>query len=463
MSVKLSLSGVSYLVNEFKSKILNNFITQVTVVNNSDIYFSFSFYNQEKLLISLNHSSPFISLVSGEYKSKTTLGNLNDNLRKYVKNSYVINIEQVNNDRVMKFTLVKNNEFFEKEKYFLVVELIPTINNLILLDEKENIIFAKHYVDLSASRPILKGMKYLPIEKNDNLVNKDFDYQKYQQDVYYYMNEIDDKSQKEKALPLYNHLKGKIKSLNRKIKVLENEKEAASKNLIYKEYGDYLLTYKYDEESLNSYINQIKEQYDSDLSVEENAHKFYEKYKKNKRTIDNDIREINKAKEEVEELNHIIEIFSYYSEEEIEELTKKYLPHKVEKKDKNKVIDSRLPYYVDYLGERIGFGKNKEQNNYLTFKKANSSDIYFHVANTHGAHVVIFNSDPKKEVIEAASHIALILSNLEMGDVYIADIKDVKKGNSLGEALLSKYQTITIHKVDEKYKKLIKEQRRFTK
>ena len=41
MAVKLSLSGVSYLVNEFKSKILNNFITQVTVINNSDIYFSF--------------------------------------------------------------------------------------------------------------------------------------------------------------------------------------------------------------------------------------------------------------------------------------------------------------------------------------------------------------------------------------------------------------------------------------
>ena len=463
MPVKLSLSGVNTLVDEFKSKILNNFITQVTVVNNSDIYFSFSFYSEEKLLISLNHSSPFIALVDADYRSKTTLGNLNDNLRKYVKNSYVIDVEQINNDRVIKFTLVKNNEFFEKEKYYLVVELIPTINNLILLDDKENIVFAKHYTDLTAARPILKGMKYISLSKNENLVSKEFDYQEYKKSVISYMNEIDDKSQKEKALPLFNHLKGKIKSLNKKIKVLDNEKETAEANLKYKEYGDYLLTYKYDQEQLNSYIKELGNLYDSSLSIEENSHKFYEKYKKNKRTIENDIREIEKAKNEVNELNHIIEIFSYYSEEEIEELTKKYLPHKIDKKDKNKVIDSRLPYYIDYLGERIGFGKNKEQNNYLTFKKANPSDIYFHVANTHGAHVVIFNSDPKKEVIETASHIALILSNLEMGDVYIADIKDVKKGNSLGEALLNKYQTITIHKVDEKYKKLIKEQKRFTK
>ncbi len=463
MPVKLSLSGVNCLVSEFKSKILNNFITQVTVVNNSDIYFSFSFYSEEKLLISLNHSSPFITLVDSDYRAKTTLGNLNDNLRKYVKNAYVIDIAQINNDRVMKFTLVKNNEFFEKEKFYLIVELIPTINNLILLDEKENIVFAKHYTDLTAARPILKGMKYISLSKNENLVSKDFDYEEYKKSVSSYMNEIDDKSQKEKALPLYNHLKGKIKSLNKKIKVLENEKETAEKSLIYKEYGDYLLTYRYDQEELSSYIKELGNLYDSSLTLEENSHKFYEKYKKNKRTIENDIREIEKAKSEVNELNHIIEIFSYYSEEEIEELTKKYLPHKIDKRDKNKVIDSRLPYYIDYLGERIGFGKNKEQNNYLTFKKANPSYIYLHVANTHGAHVVIFNSDPKKDVIEAASHIALILSNLEMGDVYIADIKDVKKGNSLGEALLNKYQTITIHKVDDKYKKLIKEQKRFTK
>ena len=125
------------------------------------------------------------------------------------------------------------------------------------------------------------------------------------------------------------------------------------------------------------------------------------------------------------------------------------------------MVDHRLPYYINYKNTKIGFGKNKEQNNYLTFKKANKSDIYLHTSNYHGAHVIIFDNDPSKEVIEAASHLALILSNLTSGEVYIADVKDVKKGGAQGEALLNKYQTITIHQVNDEYKKLLREQKRF--
>ena len=47
---------------------------------------------------------------------------------------------------------------------------------------------------------------------------------------------------------MYNHLKQKEKSLRKKIKVLEEEKDAANSNLIYKEYGEYVLTYANTEE-----------------------------------------------------------------------------------------------------------------------------------------------------------------------------------------------------------------------
>ena len=397
-----------------------------------------------------------------EVNYSTTLGNLNENLRKYLKGSYIENIEQINEDRVVKFSLTKTNEFYQKDRYSLIIELIPTINNLVITDENDVIVFAKHYQDLSSSRAVLKGMKYIEIEKNPNLHKLDFDFEKYNKEVNQYLLEIDSKRQIEKAGPLFNFIKQKVKSLNKKIKVLENEKNEAEKKLCYKEIGDNLLTYKYDEVELSKFILNLSD-YDSSISVEENAHKYYEKYKKNKRTIEHDVEEIEIAKNQLNEFEHILSLFSYYSVEEIEELYKKYLPQKLSKKEKEKVIDARLPYYVEYMGERIGFGKNKEQNNYLTFKKANKTDIYLHVSNTHGAHVVIFNSDPKKEVIEAASHIALILSNLEEGDVYIADIKDVKKGNSLGEALVNNYQTITIHKIKDEYKSLLKKQKRFGK
>ena len=73
-------------------------------------------------------------------------------------------------------------------------------------------------------------------------------------------------------------------------------------------------------------IQLIKETYDNNLSTLDNANKYFDKYKKSKRTIENDTREIDIAKKSVEEIEHILSIFAYYSDSEIEELYKKYLP-----------------------------------------------------------------------------------------------------------------------------------------
>lgn len=460
MVPKLNLKGVILLIEELKEKILENFISNISIINSSDILFTFSFYNKEKLLISLNHNNPFISLINSSYNSTTTIGNLNENLRKYLKGSYITNIEQINSDRVIKFSLTKTNEFYQKDVYYLILELIPTVNNLIILDESENIVYSKHYTDLTAARPILKGMKYIPLESNPNLVIKDFDLKEFKENVNHYLSEIDSKGKKEKALPLFNHLKQKEKSLQKKVKVLESEILDAKKMFDYKEIGQTLITLLNDEDNLNDYISTLSN-YDNDKSVMDNANKYFDKYKKAKRTIENDEREIQIAKNNIEEISHILSIFSYYSDQEIEELYKKYLPkHHTSKR--NKEVDARLPYYITVQGVKIGFGKNKEQNNFLTFKKANKTDIYLHVANNHGSHVVIFSSDPSEEVILTASEIALILSDLESGDIYIADIKDVKKSDSLGETFINKYETITLHNVREETKLLLKEQRRFT-
>lgn len=153
-------------------------------------------------MISLNHSFPFIGFVSNDFSSHTVLGQLNDNLRKYLKGSYIVAIDVLNEDRVLKFTLHKSNDFYEKETYYLILELIPTISNLIFLDDKEKIVFAKHYSDLSASRPVIQKMKYISLSKNKELERGSFDYQKYQEDVSKYVLDSINLKQK-KRLCLY--------------------------------------------------------------------------------------------------------------------------------------------------------------------------------------------------------------------------------------------------------------------
>ena len=138
---KLNLDGVKVICDDLNKKVKNSFITNITVVNHSDLLLTFSFYNKEKLLISLNHQNPFLGFVNKDYSPHTVLGNLNDNLRKYVKGAYIENCEVLNDDRVIRFKLYKSDEFFEKQTYYLVLEFIPTISNLLFLNEKEEIIF----------------------------------------------------------------------------------------------------------------------------------------------------------------------------------------------------------------------------------------------------------------------------------------------------------------------------------
>ena len=455
---KLNLEGVYQIKTDIEKKILNNFITNVVVINSSDIVLSFSF-NKEKLLISLNHQNPFLGFV-GEISAHTVLGQYNDNLRKYVKGSYIVGVEVLNNDRVLKFTLHKSDDFFEKETFYLILELIPTISNLILLNEKEEIIFAKHYSDLTAARPIIRKLKYEPIVKSKELDRGEFDYSAYKEEVEQYVFNSLSQKQKEKALPLYNFFKQKVKSLNRKVKVLEKEIEEAKEKLVYKDHGQVLLTIKGDEEELTSYINIIKDIYDTDLSPEENANILFNRYKKAKRTIENDEREIQIALDEIKEYQHYLDIFDYLSEDEILALSYKYLP-KVNRDKRKTVVDASEPYYIELNHVRIGFGKNKEQNNNLTFKKAQKEHTFIHLADYSASHVVIFSNNVDKETLLTALEIALILAGHSDGDLQVAMIKDIKKGHKLGEVLLNNYQTYTLKSIRLSTKELLKNQRRF--
>ena len=458
--LKINLEGINQICRDLKSKVVNSFISNITVINRSDILLMFSFYKKEKLLISLNHQNPFLGFVDIDFSPHTELGQFNDNLRKYVKGAYINDIEVINNDRILKFRLYKTDEFFNKQTYSLILEFIPTISNLLFLNDKDEIIFAKHYADLSASRPIIKGMKYVPVEQNKVLSKGEFDYEKYQKEMRNYVLEADNKKKKEQVLPLYRFLKSKEKSLRKKIEILNKEKETANKNLIYKEYGETLLTLINEEKELNDYIKSINEIYDTSLSANENANIFFNKYKKNKRAIENLIREISIAENDLKEISETLNTFDYLAIEEIYALEEKYLPHK-KSKTKKEVVDASKPYYIEVNNVKIGFGKNKEQNNYLTFKKANKSCTFVHLANVHSNHVVIFADKVNKEQLELAGEIALILAGKEDAEIQYAKIEDIKKGPEKGLVLLNKYQSFRLNKVNQSTKILLKNQKRF--
>ena len=128
-----------------------------------------------------------------------------------------------------------------------------------------------------------------------------------------------------------------------------------------------------------------------------------------------------------------------------------YLNRKVNQK-KQKQAASKPMHFVSSDGFDIYVGKSNMQNDYLTLKFANSSDLWFHTKNIHGSHTVIklgIDKDvPKSTVIEAAQIAAYYSKGRESSQVPVdfTQIKNVRKPNGAkpGMVIYDNYNTIYV-------------------
>ena len=461
---KVSVSLLKEIVKELNEKIKESFISHISVISSEDIILTFSFYKKEKLLISLNHHQPFISLIETKENFPTLINNLNDVFRKEIDGAYVRDILLKNNDRVVTIILQRSNDYFEKVTYYLVIELIPHRANIILLNEDKVILFANHYNALTTSHPVVKGMKYEELPNIEPREDEPFDLALFKKEAGTYIELAKEKRRKDKYEHLFTFVKSKIKSLKKKINLLNESTLKAKEDLSYKDMGDICYILNNDISLLDTYIEEgLLKDYDKSLSPSENASIYFKKYKKAKSTLMHNEEEIKKAEDEIIYYERILFQLENGNDDDLEEIKdtlkpqKGYKENRVRKNKKTKIA----PYYIKVNDTRIGFGKTDEQNNILTFNKALPYHTYFHIANYSGSHVVILKENPSDEEILIASELALILSKKNDGDIYYTLIKNVKKGDRLGLVNLKTYKTIHLDKVREETKDLLINAKKF--
>ncbi len=452
--LKITNSSLKTIVSDLASKIVFNHMSNVTIINSSDLFISFSMYRKEKLLISLNAQNPFISLVTLSNPCPTKIGNLSDTLRKEVKDGFVTEVSTINNDRVVKISYNHTNDYFEKENRKIILELIPHRPNLILLDDDDKILYATHYTDITNEHPVVKGIIYKEMNNPNDVSEEDFDLEQYKENAADYYELAKRKRLEEQYKPLLKHIKSRIKTLKSKIKVLNQEIATAKKNLEFQDIGMMILTYSNDLESLKQYVEEANVDYDFSLTPGVNSTKYFNRYKKAKRTIEMDKQEMDKTENEISYLETCLAQSKYMDEDNIIELGTMLFPNKFKIGNKRK-IDAK-PGEVTVENTKILFGRNAKQNDQLTFKKANRDDIFLHIKDVHGSHVIICSSSPSNEVILTACEIALLLSGKEDGEIQSTKIKNLKKGSFLGQAILTSYQSYIIKSIRPKTKRLLK-------
>jgi len=242
----------------------------------------------------------------------------------------------------------------------------------------------------------------------------------------------------------------KFKKIEKNIKVDLKKNENFEK---YKNIGDILaanmhqIKYGMKKISVFDFYNneEITINLDPLLSPNDNLNFYYNKYNKGKRTIlaldsrfldiQNEIRYFEEIKMFIEKENDFIGI------EEIEnELNLTNNGHKSKNKIKLNKPKKRDLLSFDYKGFQIFVGRNNKENEEISFSKGQPNDIWLHIKDIPGSHVLILrnNQELPNDILLHAANLACEYSKAKKGDKVTVDycerkfvkkIKNSKPGN----------------------------------
>ncbi len=213
----------------------------------------------------------------------------------------------------------------------------------------------------------------------------------------------------------------------------------------YRIYGDLLRTFAgsissgASEAKLSNYYDEGKEitiPLDPDLSVQDNANRYFERYAKLKRTYTALSEQIIITEAAVEHLQSIkASLDTARTESDLSQIRQELSEYGYIKKtqgNKKEQVKSHPYHYISSDGYDMYVGRNNYQNEEVTFSIADSDDWWFHVKGAPGSHVIVKckGSELPDRTFEEAASLAAHYSSISGGDKIEVDYtlrKNLKK------------------------------------
>lgn len=276
---------------------------------------------------------------------------------------------------------------------------------------------------------------------------------------------------RQKSADLVKLLSNNIERVSKKLVILNKTLSDSENKEQYKIYGDLLMANLYGIENgqakaeVQNYFEpnapMVKIPLDRQLTPSQNAQRYYKKYNKAKTAEVEAAKQIANAKNDLEYLESTLTAVETADTEadlnaiRAELIAEGYLNRKPSAK-RQKQSAAKPMHFVSSDGFDIYVGKSNSQNDYLTLKFSNSSDLWFHTKNIHGSHTVIklgLDKDVPKSTIEEAAKIAAYYSkgrDSSQVPVDFTQIKNVKKPNGAkpGMVIYDHYNTIYVTPAD---------------
>jgi predicted ribosome quality control (RQC) complex YloA/Tae2 family protein len=429
------------------------------------------------LFVSAEPSLPRIYLMARPTreleKHSKPLDEFGQALRTTVTGSKLISVKQDETERVVRFTLVRQEETGEVQERVLVAQLTGRSANLLLLDSKGCITHAQRWLTGSGQQA---GDQYAPpaVHRHDAISEPTFEKGRFESlsaaaDNYYQGLEAT-RAFDAQANAVRTRLRQEMSRLKKLQKHLHNDLSTHGEAELHKRTGDLLLANISSAERLGNTVRlkdfyaegvpAIEIEVDAKTTLQAEAAKYFARYTRAKRAAE----QIGKRLEEVEsklgglELRQaeLESIVAGRDEAALTRLSRALIPQKkapVSPKSKRAV--EKIPGTRRYLssdGYEVLVGRGAKDNDHLTFRIARPQDLWLHAADYPGSHVIVRNPTrkelPHRAIIEAAQLAAKFsqANNDTRVNVNYTQQKFVSriKGAAPGLVRLSSFRTITV-------------------
>ncbi len=567
----LDTLALECIKEELREKIIDGKVEKVYQPEKDEIMLSIrTFSNSYKLTLSASPVNPRIHFQTTPKENPKTPPMFCMLLRKHLTSGKIVDIRNVEGDRILIFDIESYNELGDLTVKHLIVEIMGRHSNIILTHSDLTIIDSIKHIDftMSSVRQVLPGMKYemAPPQDKVPILSKDIkdfsismpeqnmridklllskiggispltareityrtfgradistneldslsdltdtlktfpktnfkpciiteresgrildfsaiDIMQYESlaDIKYYDNmselledfyKAKDSAEriKQKSADILKILSNNIAKISKKIAILNKTLLDAKDKEKHKKYGDLITAnlfkistgdeFCYVTDYYSQNLDEIKIPLKPELSPSKNAQRYYKLYNKAKTAEVEAAIQLENAKNDLEYLESTLTLAeNSQSEGDINairtELTDLGYIKARRTKKKQAEGTSKPHHFISSDGFDIYVGKNNTQNDKLTLKFANSSDMWFHTKNIHGSHVLIkLGTDkniPDRTLLEAAGLAAYFSKARESSNVPVdyTIIKNVKKPNGAkpGMVIYDSYNTVYVN------------------
>lgn len=311
-------------------------------------------------------------------------------------------------------------------------------------------------------------VKCIDFEKKDYVLTSCNDKESLQVNMYlddFYKN----KQEKEQFLTyrntMLNFIMAKLKKISKKLSTIDERLKECSQMETYKLYGELITNYLYQIpkqrlshiELLNYYDNKMIDiPLDVSILPVENAKKYFKKYNKLKNAssiVKEQKVELEKEINYLESIVYEIEISTCIEDIDLiyEEVKSSFSNNKKQKLKVKENTNTYAPISYSIDGFKVLIGRNNKQNDELTFKIANSNDIWFHVKDFHGSHVILFTNGeaPSQGIINKCAALAAFYSkatnssNVPVDYTFVKNVKKYKNAKP-GMVIYTSQETVNV-------------------